>query len=164
MSRPGRALGSVEALASIVPRDPLGIAIDKNNQLYVSNYDTSTIARFKEDDFGDVAPQAIIEGHQTLLEQLGEDRELPEELNERLLDGMIDRLIAGKRGEREILGSDGVLGELTRRLLERALGEELTEQLGYPAGQAPLGGAGNQRVHANAFWCEFRGQRTRHPR
>jgi hypothetical protein len=37
-------------------RDPLGISIDKNNQLYVSNYDTSTIGRFKEDDFGDVAP------------------------------------------------------------------------------------------------------------
>ena len=50
-----------------------------------------------------------------------------------------------KRGEREILGQGGVLGELTRRLVERALQEELSEHLGYPAGQAPPGGAGNSR-------------------
>src|SRR5207247_1492875 len=37
------------------------------------------------------------------------------------------------------------LGELWRRLVERALSEELTEHLGYPAGQAPPGGAGNAR-------------------
>src|SRR5450631_3889823 len=77
-----------------------------------------------------------------LLEQLGSERgELPEAVTDRLLDG----LIAGKRGEDEILGPDGVLGELTRRLIERALGEELSEHLGYPAGQAPPGGAGNSR-------------------
>jgi putative transposase len=81
-----------------------------------------------------------------LLEQLSAEREqLPDELRERLLDGMIDELIAGKRGEREILGQDGVLGEITRRMVQRALEEELTEHLGYPAGQAPLGGVGNSR-------------------
>src|SRR5689334_22967993 len=59
---------------------------------------------------------------EALLEELAEGgEELPEDVNERLLGGMIDRLIAGKRGEREILGPDGVLGELTRRLVERAL-------------------------------------------
>jgi putative transposase len=77
-----------------------------------------------------------------LLEQLGSERgELPEAVTDRLLDG----LIAGKRGEAEILGADGVLGELTRRLIERALGEELSEHLGYRAGRAPPGGAGNSR-------------------
>jgi putative transposase len=81
-----------------------------------------------------------------LLDQLrGERDELPDELRERLLDGMIDELIAGKRGEREILGQDGVLGEITRRMVQRALEEELTEHLGYPAGQAPPGGVGNSR-------------------
>jgi putative transposase len=81
-----------------------------------------------------------------LLEELADGRvELPEELGERVLDGMLGALIAGKRTEREILGSDGVLGELTRRLIERALAEELNEHLGYPAGQAPPGGAGNSR-------------------
>ena len=81
-----------------------------------------------------------------LLDQLRAGRdELPDELRERLLDGMIDELIAGKRGEREILGQDGVLGEVTRRMVQRALEEELTEHLGYPAGHAPPGGAGNSR-------------------
>jgi putative transposase len=81
-----------------------------------------------------------------LLEQLRAERdELPDELRERLLDGMIDELIAGKRGEREIFGQDGVLGEITRRMVQRALEEELTEHLGYPAGQAPPGGTGNPR-------------------
>jgi putative transposase len=81
-----------------------------------------------------------------LLDRLGAEREeLPEELRERLLDGMIDQLIAGKRGEREILGQGGVLGEITRRMVQRALEEELTEHLGYPAGQAPPGGTGNPR-------------------
>jgi hypothetical protein len=82
-----------------------------------------------------------------LLDQLGSGRDgLPNELRERLLGGMIDELIAGKRGEREILGQDGVLGEITRRMVQRALQEELTEHLGYPAGQAPPGGAGNTRI------------------
>jgi putative transposase len=80
-----------------------------------------------------------------VLDELGEEHELPEVLSERLLDGMLGGLLAGKRSEREILGRDGLLGELTRRLVERALQEELSEHLGYPAGQAPPGGAGNSR-------------------
>jgi len=81
-----------------------------------------------------------------LLDQLKGERDgLPDELREALLDGMIDELIARKRGEREILGQDGVLGEITRRMVQRALEEELTEHLGYPAGQAPPGGMGNSR-------------------
>jgi putative transposase len=77
-----------------------------------------------------------------LLEQLGgEPGELPEAVTDRLLE----TLIAGRRGEAEILGPDGVLGGLTRRLIERVLAEELSEHLGYPAGEAPPGGAGNSR-------------------
>jgi putative transposase len=91
----------------------------------------------------DENPEELIDA---LLEQLSAGREeLPEELRERLLDGMIDELIAGKRGEREILGQDGVLGEITRRMVQRALAEELSEHLGYPPGQAPPGGVGNSR-------------------
>ena len=91
----------------------------------------------------DTEREELIDG---LLDQLRAERdELPNELRERLLDGMIDELIAGKRGEREILGQNGVLGEITRRMVQRALEEELTEHLGYPAGQAPPGGVGNSR-------------------
>jgi Transposase, Mutator family len=82
---------------------------------------------------------------EAVLDELAEGRELPEEVNERLLDAMLGGLMAGKRSEQELLGRDGLLGELTRRLVERALGEELSEHLGYPAGQAPPGGAGNSR-------------------
>jgi putative transposase len=82
---------------------------------------------------------------EAVLDELSGEHELPEEVNERLLDAMLGGLLVGKRSEREILGRDGVLGELTRRLVQRALSEELSEHLGYPAGQAPPGGAGNSR-------------------
>jgi len=62
-----------------------------------------------------------------------------------LSDELIDELLAGARTAEEIAGPDGLLRQLTRRLLERALQAEITEHLGYPAGQAPPGGAGNSR-------------------
>src|SRR4051794_1071511 len=62
-----------------------------------------------------------------------------------LSDELIDELLAGARTAEEIAGPDGLLRQLTRRLLERALQAEITEHLGYPAGQAPPGGAGNAR-------------------
>ncbi len=46
--------------------------------------------------------------------------DLPEEVREQLTDELIDELLAGRRGEAEILGSGGLLGDLTRRLVERA--------------------------------------------
>src|SRR4051795_11709277 len=62
-----------------------------------------------------------------------------------LSDELIDELLAGASSAQEIAGPDGLLGQLTRRLLERALEAELTQHLGYPAGHAPPGGAGNAR-------------------
>ena len=82
---------------------------------------------------------------EALLDELADERELPEQLRERVLDSMLGALLEGKRTERELLGRDGLLGELTGRLVERALSEELAEHLGYAAGQAPPGGAGNSR-------------------
>ena len=64
---------------------------------------------------------------EAVLDELSEEHDLPEELNERLLDRMLGVLLQGKRGEREILGRDGLLGELTGRLVERALSEELSD-------------------------------------
>jgi putative transposase len=60
-------------------------------------------------------------------------------------DEVLDALLAGARTAQEIAGPDGLLGQLTRRLLNRALEAELSEHLGYEAGQAPPGGAGNAR-------------------
>jgi putative transposase len=67
------------------------------------------------------------------------------ELRERLGDELIDELLAGARTEEEIVGPAGVLAQLTRRLVERAMDAELTEHLDYERGEAPPGGAGNAR-------------------
>src|SRR5215217_7935323 len=45
----------------------------------------------------------------------------------------------------EITGPGGMLSQLAGRVIETALGAELTEHLGFPPGQAPPGGAGNHR-------------------
>ena len=45
----------------------------------------------------------------------------------------------------DLLGPDGVLAELIKRILERALAEEMTDHLGYEHGD-PIGhGTGNNR-------------------
>lgn len=62
-----------------------------------------------------------------------------------LSDELIDELLAGARTAEEIAGPDGLLGQLTRRLLERALQAEITEHLGYEPHAEPSGGAGNTR-------------------
>src|SRR5215216_7507460 len=48
-------------------------------------------------------------------------------------------------GPEEITGPGGLMTQLAGRVLEAALGGELSEHLGYPPGQAPPGGAGNHR-------------------
>jgi putative transposase len=45
----------------------------------------------------------------------------------------------------EITGPGGFLSRLAGRVIETALGAELTEHLGYPPGQAPPDGVGNHR-------------------
>ena len=59
-------------------------------------------------------------------------------------DKYLDDLLKGKTPE-EIMGEGGVLKDLTRRLVERALEGEMTEHLGYKH-RAPEGkGTGNSR-------------------
>jgi transposase-like protein len=58
-------------------------------------------------------------------------------------DALQDAL-EGLRPE-EITGPGGLLTQLAGRVIETALGAELSEHLGYPPGQAPPGGAGNVR-------------------
>jgi hypothetical protein len=73
-----------------------------------------------------------------LLEQLSGGRdELPDELRERLLNGMVDELSPASAASGRFSARTGLLGEITRRMVQRALEEELSEHLGYPAGQAP---------------------------
>jgi putative transposase len=50
----------------------------------------------------------------------------------------------------EITGPGGLLSQLAGRVIETALGAELSDHLGYPPGQAPAGGAGNVRNGSTA--------------
>ena len=71
--------------------------------------------------------------------------ELAEEVKALLPNELIDELLAGSRTEQEIAGPGGLLGQLTKRLVERAMEVELTGHLGYEPHQEPPGGAGNTR-------------------
>ena len=75
---------------------------------------------------------------------------LPREVRDRLADEVIDELLAGARTEEEIVGPGGVLAQLTKRLVERAMSAELTEHLGYEPHQEPPGGTGNTRNGSTA--------------
>lgn len=75
----------------------------------------------------------------------GASLEIPDAVRDRLADEVIDELLAGARTEEEIVGAGGVLAQLTKRLVERAMSAELTEHLGYERHQEPPGGSGNTR-------------------
>ena len=64
---------------------------------------------------------------------------------ERIPDEVIDQLLAGASTEEEIAGPGGLLAQLTKRLVERAMEVELTDHLGYEPHAEPPGGAGNTR-------------------
>src|SRR3954453_1896116 len=63
----------------------------------------------------------------------------------RISDEVIDELLAGASTEEEIAGPGGLLAELAKRLVERALEVELTEHVGYEPHCEPPGGAQNTR-------------------
>ena len=62
-----------------------------------------------------------------------------------LVDGLLDELVDGCETAEDLLGEDGVVKQLTARLLERMLESEMTDHLGYekhnPAGR----NSGNSR-------------------
>src|SRR6185437_15732051 len=64
---------------------------------------------------------------------------------ERIPDEVIDQLLAGASTEEGIAGPGGLLAQLTKRLVERAMEVELTDHLGYEPHAEPPGGTGNTR-------------------
>jgi putative transposase len=64
---------------------------------------------------------------------------------DRISDQVIDELLAGAQTEQEIAGPGGVLAQLTKRLVERAMEVKLTDHVGYEPHQEPPRGAGNTR-------------------
>jgi len=66
-------------------------------------------------------------------------------------DELIDQVMSKvDAGGLQLLGDGGVLAELTKRILERALDEELTDHLGYERGDRAGRGSGNNRNGATA--------------
>ena len=64
---------------------------------------------------------------------------------EEIPDEVIDQLLAGAKTEEEIAGPGGLLAQLTKRLVERAMEVELTDDVGYEPHCEPPGGAENTR-------------------
>jgi putative transposase len=70
---------------------------------------------------------------------------VPDDIRRQLPDEVVDELLAGAKTEEEIFGPGGVFGQLTKRLVERALEVELTDHLGYEPHAEPPGGTANTR-------------------
>ena len=83
------------------------------------------------------------------LERVADRRRLRQALgmpsDKRISNELIDELLAGASTEEEIAGPGGLLAELTKRLVERAMEVELTDHVGYEPHTEPPGGTGNTR-------------------
>ena len=86
---------------------------------------------------GELVDEAVDRARLRSALELPEGGEIPDEV--------VDQLLAGARTEEEIAGPGGLLAQLTKRLIERALEVELTEHVGYEPHTEPPGGAGNTR-------------------
>lgn len=62
-----------------------------------------------------------------------------------LLDGLLDQLLKDYKKPEDILGEQGLLKRFSKAVLERALGAELTEHLGYEKHDPAGYGSGNAR-------------------
>jgi hypothetical protein len=76
--------------------------------------------------------------------------DLPDRVKELLPDEVLDELLAGAQGEQEIVGPGGLLSQLTKRLVERAMEVELTDHLGYETHLEPPGGVGKRQEWEHA--------------
>lgn len=83
--------------------------------------------------------------------------------NEVLSDAVLDELIKGYEKPEDVTGPGGLLAQLTKRVVERVLKEELNQHLGYP-GRAKAGRGRpelSQRIHRQDI--ERRTRRGAHP-
>src|SRR5438874_5570589 len=58
---------------------------------------------------------------------------------------LIDKLLAGYQKPEDLIGENGLLKQLTKALVERALNAELTHHLGYEKNDPDGRGSGNSR-------------------
>jgi transposase-like protein len=71
-------------------------------------------------------------------------------------DEVIEELLQGYSSPEDLLGEEGLFKQLKKRLLERALGAELSEHLGYEKGAPDGRGSGNSRngYSSKTVMCE----------
>ena len=62
-----------------------------------------------------------------------------------ITDELLDQLLAGYQKPEDLIGADGILKQLTKRLVERALDAELTHHLGHDKHGPVSNAAGNTR-------------------
>lgn len=60
-------------------------------------------------------------------------------------DQLLDQLLAGYKKPEDLIGPEGILKQLTARLVERALDGEMTDHLGYEKNDPKGRGSGNSR-------------------
>ena len=65
--------------------------------------------------------------------------------NERIDDELIDNLLKDYKKPEDLIGENGLLNQLTKRLLERAMSAEMTEHLGYERHEVAGQNSGNSR-------------------
>jgi putative transposase len=58
---------------------------------------------------------------------------------------LLDQLLAGYEKPEDLTGANGLFKQLKKALIERALGAELTDHLGYEKGDPSGRGSGNSR-------------------
>jgi putative transposase len=66
-------------------------------------------------------------------------------MNSTITPELLDQLLANYKTPEDLTGDDGLFKQLKKALIERALGAELTEHLGYEKGDAAGRGKGNSR-------------------
>src|SRR3954470_9482328 len=70
--------------------------------------------------------------------------------NSTITPELLDQLLANYEKPHDLMGEDGLFKQLKRALIERALGAELTEHLGYEKGDPAGRGSGNSRNGSSA--------------
>ena len=66
---------------------------------------------------------------------------------------LIDALLANYRKTEDLIGQDGILKQLTKALVERALQAEMTDHLGHGKNQLVANEAGNTRNGRSGCYC-----------
>src|ERR1044071_2848126 len=70
--------------------------------------------------------------------------------NSTITPELLDQLLANYEKPEDLTGEDGLFKQLKKALIERALGAELTEHLGYEKGDPAGRGSGTSRSGTSA--------------